>query len=49
MSFPLSKFTVVLSASSFSSKTTRDVCGNPWNPVVSDGLDVGFTSVNVGV
>ena len=49
LSFPLSKFTVVLSASSFSSRTTRDVCDNPWNPVVSDGLDVGFTSVNVGV
>ena len=49
LSWPVSKFTVVLSASSFWLNTIGDVWVNPCNPVVAESLPVGVTSITVGV
>ena len=49
LSWPVSKFTVVLSDSSFWLNTIGDVWAIPCGPVVAESLPVGVTSITVGV
>ena len=49
LSWPVSKFTVVLSDSSFWLNTIGDVWAIPCGPEVAESLPVGVTSITVGV